>query len=187
MHNIRLFWSIVKKCNFQKFFLGFLVAFFLGALLIQAFEPGISRLGDALWYLFVSCTTIGFGDMTTITFVGRMITVIITCYEIILVALLSGVIVSHYIEVIHRREEFTATVLLDKLEHLTELSQQELQEIQDRARKIGREFDRRAAAKANAGPPPNTNREAMMSMKQNAKASNAADAKTSEDVGGESQ
>lgn len=44
---------------------------------------------------------------------------IIACF--VLVALFSGVVVSYYLEVVHRREKITATVFLDKMEHLTEL------------------------------------------------------------------
>ena len=95
-----------------------------------------------MWYLFVSCTTIGFGDMITNSALGRLITVYLTIYEIVLVALLSGVVISHYIEVIHRREQMTATMFMDKLEHLTELDQDELLEIQEKAKEIGKKVKR---------------------------------------------
>ncbi|EUC58116.1 hypothetical protein HMPREF0581_0184 [Mogibacterium timidum ATCC 33093] len=59
-----------------------------------------------------------------------------TLYEIIWIAILSGVIVSHYLEVITRREKITATEFLDKLEHLTELDKNELQELSDKVREF---------------------------------------------------
>lgn len=52
------------------------------------------------------------------------------------IAILSGVIVSHYMEVITRREKMTATKFLDKLEHLTELDKEELQELSDKVREF---------------------------------------------------
>lgn len=140
--SIRRFWFIVKKCEFDKLLLGFLVCFFIGAMIIQATEPGIDRFRDALWYLFVSCTTIGFGDFTSVTFAGRIVTVFMVIYEIVLVAILSGVIVSNYLEVVHRREKYTATVMLDKLEHLSELSQDELKDIEKRVRTVTEEDHR---------------------------------------------
>ena len=134
MKNIRLFWSIVRRCHFENILIGFLISYFIVAGIILAVEPGIDSYGDALWYTFVASTTIGFGDVTALTFSGRLLTVFITVYEILLVALLSGVIISHYLEVIHRREKLTATVFMDKLEHLSELSPRELKEIEDRVR-----------------------------------------------------
>lgn len=116
----------------------FIACFFLGALIIMGSEPSINNYGDALWYTFVACTSIGFGDFAAVTVMGRIVTVVLTMYEIFLIALISGVVVSHYMEVIHRREKYTATIFMDKLEHLTELREEELYELQERAKKIAK-------------------------------------------------
>lgn len=142
MRSVRLFWTIVRRCHFESFLIGFLICFFLVAAVILAVEPSIDRYGDAAWYTFVACTSIGFGDFAAQTFIGRTMTVFITIYEIILVALLAGVIVSHYIEVIHRREKLTATQFLDRLEHLTQLSPKELQEIEDKVHDFSQQMNR---------------------------------------------
>ena len=133
---IKLLWSIVKRCNFEKFLFGFLIFFFLGALLVAVREPSIHTYREGLWYCFVSCTSIGFGDFVAVTPIGRTVTVILTIYEIMLVALMSGVVVSHYIEMIHAREKMSATVFVDKLEHLSELDHDELVELENRAKKL---------------------------------------------------
>ena len=91
---------------------------------------------DGLWYTFVACTTIGFGDFVAVTLLGRILTVYIALNEILLVAILPGVVVSYYLEVIHRREKESVTMFLDKLEHLPELSQEELKEISEKIKKI---------------------------------------------------
>ncbi len=136
MINFRLLWTIVKRCHLEKFMLGFVAAFFLGALIILQTEAGISTYGDALWYTFVACTTIGFGDITAVTHAGRLVTVFITIYEILLVAMISGVVVTHYLEVVHTQEKQTATLFLDKAKRLTELSIEELDEIEEKVRKM---------------------------------------------------
>ena len=99
-------------------------------------EPDICTYGQAMWYTFVSCTTIGFGDITVSTALSMFLTVYMTLYEIIWIAILSGVIVSHYMEVITRREKMTATKFLDKLEHLPELDKKELQELSNKVREF---------------------------------------------------
>lgn len=136
MRNIRLFWIVVRRCHFEKFLFWFIISYFLVSIIIRFHEPGINSFGDALWYSFVSCTTIGFGDFTSVTTLGRVLTIYLTIYEIVLIALLSGVIVSHYLEVIRRREQEAAVIFLDKLEHLTELSYDELLDIQTKARML---------------------------------------------------
>lgn len=136
MKTTRLFWSIVRRCHAEKIAIGFAVSVFLGALVIMLREPGIDSYGEALWYTFVASTTIGFGDVVVTTALSKIITVYLTLYEMLLVAMLSGVIVSHYLEVIQRREKYTATVLMDKLEHLSELSPEEMREIEQRVRRL---------------------------------------------------
>jgi voltage-gated potassium channel len=133
--NLRTLWSVTKRIGFHKVLAGFAAWFFISAFLIMLVEPGISGYGDAVWYCFVACTSIGFGDLVATTFAGRLLTILLTVYEIVIVAMFSGVVVSYYLEVVHRRENEVITNFLDKMEHLTELSREELQEIQDKIRK----------------------------------------------------
>ena len=51
---------------------------------------------NALWYCFAVVTTIGFGDMTAVSTVGRILTVVLGVYGIIVVALITSIIVNFY-------------------------------------------------------------------------------------------
>ena len=51
---------------------------------------------NALWYCFAVVTTIGFGDMTAASPIGRVLTVILGVYGIIVVALITSIIVNFY-------------------------------------------------------------------------------------------
>lgn len=115
--------------------IGFIIWYALSSAVIMMVEPGINSYGDALWYLFVACTSIGFGDMVAVTLIGRMITVITTIMEILIVAVFSGVIVSFYLEIIRVRDKENFSEIMDKLEHLTELSQDELKEIENKVKR----------------------------------------------------
>ena len=136
MKKLRLLWKVIKRINFDKVLYGFFVWYVIASVLVLITDPGITRLGDALWYMFVACTSIGFGDFVASTFAARLLTVITTIYEIVIVAMFSGAVVSYYLEVVHRREQESLTLLLDKLEHLTELSPEELQSIQDKIKAL---------------------------------------------------
>ena len=136
MKRWRLFWSIVRRSAADKLIYTFIVNLFLVALLITVLEPDIHTYGEGLWYTFVACSTIGFGDFAAVTFAGRLLTVYMAIHEILLVAILPGVVVSYYMEVVHRREQESITIFLDKLEHLPELSKEELEEISKRVKRI---------------------------------------------------
>lgn len=126
MKKWRLLWTVVKRSSADKIVYSFVINFFIVALLITLVEPTIHKYSDGIWYTFVSCSTIGFGDITVTTLWGRLLTAYIAIAEIMTVAVISGVVVSYYLEVIHRREQETVTLFLDKLEHLQELTPEEL-------------------------------------------------------------
>lgn len=136
MYKLRILWKVIRHLNFDKVIFGFLVFYVISSGIIMMVEPGINRMGDALWYTFVACTSIGFGDMVATTFIGRALTVIVTVMEILLVAMFSGVVVSYYLEIVRATEKDGLSMFLDKLEHVSELSQEELKEIEDKVRSI---------------------------------------------------
>ena len=62
-------------------------------------EEGIASYKDALWYCFALVTTIGFGDITAVTDLGRTMSVVLGIYGIIVVALITSIIVNFYGEI----------------------------------------------------------------------------------------
>lgn len=136
MKGFRTFWNVIKRLHFEKIVIGFVLMFLLTSVVVTVCEPEVQTFRDGMWYTFVACTTIGFGDISAVTFLGRVFTMIITVYEIVLVALLSGVIVSYYLEVIRIRDKEAVQSMLDKLVRVTELSPEELKEIEDKAKEF---------------------------------------------------
>lgn len=132
----RIFWNVVKRCHLDKAIIGFLILFFLGSLMIMLREPDVNTYPDALWVMFVSCMTIGYGDYSITTHLGRILVVITTIYQLVIFAMITGVIIGHYQEVVEYRQKAIVHNFLDKMKHLTELSKEELEEIQEKAWKI---------------------------------------------------
>lgn len=65
----------------------------------------------AMWWAAVTLTTVGYGDVTPITVLGRMIGVVIMILGIGLVALPAGMLASRFSEELHhRREEYRRRV-----------------------------------------------------------------------------
>ena len=136
MKRLKLFWMVVKRTHMDKMVYAFLVNFLVVAAIITAVEPEINTYGESLWYTFVACTTIGFGDFAAVTAIGRILTIYIAIHEIIMVAVIPGVVVSYYLEVIHRRENEKLMEVLDTLERLPELSKEELQAISNEIKEL---------------------------------------------------
>lgn len=131
-------YKILRRTGTLKIFLSFLLFLCVAAVLLALFDPGIETFGDGLWYCFVAATTIGFGDLVAVTRLGRVITVLVSAYGILMTAMVPGVVVSYYMEYLKLREKETISVFLEKLENLPELSQEELEQLSQRVREFGK-------------------------------------------------
>ena len=79
-------------------FLGLLILIVSFSLVLMSFEESITSFGDALWYCFAIVTTIGFGDITATSLIGRVLSVVLGIYGIVVVALITSIIINFYSE-----------------------------------------------------------------------------------------
>lgn len=129
-------YQILKRTGTLKIFFGYLWFLCGAAAVLTVREPGIETFGDGVWYCFVAATTIGFGDICVTTTLGRVITVLVSLYGILMTAMVPGVVVSYYMEYLKVREKETISVFLERLERLPELSEEELQELSERVKQF---------------------------------------------------
>jgi voltage-gated potassium channel len=89
-------WHIIKATKVIEELVILSITMFIFAFVLLLVEPHITTFGDAIWYTFSVVTTIGFGDVVVITFVGRMLSVILGLFGIFMVAIITSVIVNYY-------------------------------------------------------------------------------------------
>ena len=89
---------IIRKTYAVEILFGMLLLITAFSIVLPNFELNIATFGDALWYCFAIVTTIGFGDITAVTIPGRIISVILGLYGLIVVALITSIIVNFYSE-----------------------------------------------------------------------------------------
>jgi voltage-gated potassium channel len=122
----------------------FVVLFLASALIVDLFEPSVNGFGNASWFLFQVVTTIGLGDFTATSFVGRTAAVVLSIYSVFYLALITGAVVSFCSERMHARTQKSIAHFLDQLEHLPELSHEELVDLSERVKRF--EAERRTSA-----------------------------------------
>ena len=136
----RLLRSLFKVTGADKVFISYFIFFFISAIIIWVFEPHINKLVDSFWYCFVASTTIGFGDYTAITLIGRIFTVILSIYSLGVVAIFTAVITSFFMENSKLKANENVRQFIDDLEHLDELSKEELKEISKKVKNFNKKL-----------------------------------------------
>ena len=91
--------KIIRKTYAIEIIFGMLLLIVAFSIMLQGTEPGVDTFADALWYCFAIVTTIGFGDIAATRPLGRILSVILGIYGIIVVSLITSIIVNFYNEV----------------------------------------------------------------------------------------
>ena len=88
MKRLKILKEVLKRTHADRIILGFVIFFLLDALVILLVEPGITTYWDAIWYCYSVFSTVGFGDLTSVSIIGRILSIILTllqrycCHEV---------------------------------------------------------------------------------------------------------
>ena len=95
---LRVLVKIIFRTFALEIILGLLATMVAFSLILSMYEENIPTFFDGLWYSFAVVTTIGFGDFVAVSLVGRILTVILGIYGIVVVAVITSIIVNFYNE-----------------------------------------------------------------------------------------
>ena len=106
--------KIIKKTYAFEVLYGLVVLIIAFSFYFSITEDGIKTYMDGLWYSFAVVTTIGFGDFTVTGVIGRILSMILGFYGIVVVAVITSIIVNYYNEVKDEKEEKKNKTLEEK-------------------------------------------------------------------------
>ena len=138
MKKTRLIKIILKRTGALKFLTTYIIIFAGVSIGVWIVEPNIKTPIDSVWYCFSVSTTIGFGDITAVTILGRAMSIFLSICSILIIAVVPGIITSYYIESTKLKEQESIAKFLDDLEHLPELSKEDLQSLSEKVKKFNR-------------------------------------------------
>ena len=138
MKKTRLIKIILKRTGALKFLTTYIIIFAGVSIGVWIVEPNIKTPIDSVWYCFSVATTIGFGDITAVTILGRAMSIFLSICSILIIAVVPGIITSYYIESTKLKENESIAKFLDDLEHLPELSKEDLQSLSKKVKKFNR-------------------------------------------------
>lgn len=136
MKRLHVMKQVLKRTHADRTLLAFVGFFLAMAAVLWAVEPGMVTYRDAIWYCCAVVFTTGFGDFVATTFLGKLCSILLSCYAIFALAIVTGVVVTYYHEAIQGQYENAKLRFLDQLERLPELSREELAELAEKAKKL---------------------------------------------------
>ena len=136
MKKLKTLGRVLRHTGADKIIAGFIGFLMLCALVIWICEADIHTYREALWYCFTVVSTIGFGDVVVHTAIARILSVVLSIYAVVTLAIFTGVIVNYFTQLVEMRQKETIAATVDKLERLPELSKQELAQLSEQIKQI---------------------------------------------------
>lgn len=102
---LRILKNILMQTKADKMLIGYLGFVLLSAVAILVFEPGIHSYFDSLWFCFSVITTTGFGDVVVTTALAKIVTVLLSIYSVLVIAIVTGVVVNYYTKIIEIKND----------------------------------------------------------------------------------
>ena len=136
MKSFRIFKRLLRTTGAHKIWIGFVAFVLVCSAVVWLAEPGIDSFGDGFWYCYAVVTTVGFGDVVATTTVVRVLSILMSIYAVVVIAIITGIVVSLYNQITELKQKDSLAAFLDKAERLPELSREELQEIADKVKEF---------------------------------------------------
>lgn len=112
------FFLALKSTNLFKIFIVFVAVYWIVAYLIFCIDPAFNSFGTAIWYCFELISTI-----------VKILSACLSLFSIAVIAIVTITIVNYYHIALRRHEDAEMILMMKKLEHLHELSNEELKAI----------------------------------------------------------
>jgi voltage-gated potassium channel len=124
-HFAKPFFDILKTNGLHKVISFTLILIFVSSIPIHFFETSIETYQDALWWSIVTATTVGYGDLSPETGIGRVIAIILMMFGIGLIGMITGSIATYFLSG-NKEEDPSIEFIKKELDRLDRLTQDEL-------------------------------------------------------------
>ncbi|MCU6713068.1 potassium channel family protein [Paenibacillus sp. J5C_2022] len=104
-HYSKTFFLILRTNGMEKVLAFAVGLIFVASIPIYMIEPTIDNYHDALWWSIVTATTVGYGDLSPETALGRVIAVILMLFGIGLIGMVTASIATYFIGQDKEKEE----------------------------------------------------------------------------------
>ncbi|AJD93653.1 hypothetical protein JMA_43360 (plasmid) [Jeotgalibacillus malaysiensis] len=118
-------YQIIRENKLERTISFALVLIFIVSIPVNLVEPDIQNYGDAVWWSIVTMTTVGYGDISPSTGLGRTLAVILMIVGIGIIGVVTGSIASYLIGHKQDSEDDDVKYIESKLKNPKEWTEQD--------------------------------------------------------------
>lgn len=118
--------AVLKTNGLHKALSVTFILIFLLSIPIYLIEPSIQSYEDAIWWAIVTTSTVGYGDLSPETGIGRAIAVVLMIFGIGLIGVLTGSIANFFFTHKPKQKDMELAFIQTQLERFEELSNEEV-------------------------------------------------------------
>jgi voltage-gated potassium channel len=122
------FFSIIKTNGLDRVLSAAGIMIFLSSILITYLEPNIQNFSDGVWWSIVTTTTVGYGDISPTTAVGRIIAVFLMLIGVGLIGMITSSITTFFVRE-NKPNNTQVEFIMDKLKSLDGLGEKEINQL----------------------------------------------------------
>ncbi|GAE28605.1 potassium voltage-gated channel subfamily KQT [Halalkalibacter wakoensis JCM 9140] len=127
-HFLKPVFDIVRTNGLHKVITCTAILIFVSAIPIKTIEPSMESYADALWWSIVTATTVGYGDISPETNIGRVIALILMIFGIGLIGMITGSIATYFLSG-QQKEHGAIEFIKSELSRYEELSEEEFERL----------------------------------------------------------
>lgn len=122
------FLSILKTNGLDKVIALSGILIFGSSIVVTLVESNIDTFADGVWWSIVTTTTVGYGDISPSTIIGRLIAVLLMLVGIGLIGMITGSITTFFVK---EKTEIRPSIkfIQNQLDHFESLTENEMQEL----------------------------------------------------------
>lgn len=128
--------KFLKNTRLDEILAVFLLIVIGSTLSLYLVDPGMNNLFDDLWFVVVSLTTVGYGDITPNTVYGKIVSLILLIVGVFIFSAITGAISTYFMDNLLKEGSYRIIELNETVDDLTEQVERNNQKIDELASEI---------------------------------------------------
>lgn len=112
--------KFLKNTRLDEILAVFLLIVIGSTLSLYLVDPGMNNLFDDLWFVVVSLTTVGYGDITPNTVYGKIVSLILLIVGVFIFSAITGAISTYFMDNLLKEGSYRIIELNETVDDLTE-------------------------------------------------------------------